>query len=96
MSNGIEGFISNDHYIILWRAEDLIELNRGFGDKEHAPGLVLIGSNGGDGGYGFDTRSNGMPLIEVPFIDMDVKYYTRIADTFLGFLEYLKGRDKDM
>jgi len=88
-SDGLEGFISENRFLQLWRASELAEFNAAYGDEERAPGLILIGSNGSDGGFGFDTREGNEGVVEVPFIDMSVDYYTPIARTFIGFLQKL-------
>ena len=36
-----------DTYVILWKAEELGELNASYQVDEDAPGLLLIGSDGG-------------------------------------------------
>jgi hypothetical protein len=52
-SNGGIGFVG-ETYAMLWRAEELFEFNRAYAVPEHAPTLLLIGSNGGGEGYAFD------------------------------------------
>ena len=69
-SNGIEGFVGEMNYVVLWRFEQLTEANEGYGVKKFAPGFFLFGSNGGDAGYVFDTRRTPMPVLEVPFVGM--------------------------
>ena len=53
-TNGGEGFIGN-RYVQLWRAEDLIEVNREYKTAEFFPNLFLIGSDGGGEAYAFDV-----------------------------------------
>src|ERR1700722_11838545 len=67
--NGVEGFIGENAYLIMWRIEELVEMNVGYNFTAHLPYLVLFGTNGGDAGYAFDSRSPNMPVLEVPFID---------------------------
>lgn len=81
-SNGLEGFIGNN-YLVLWPIEEIIELNAAYGVSEFAPGILLIGSNGGGSGYAIDYRDCRMTFVEVPFIgmsldDLEVKGYSVI------------------
>jgi hypothetical protein len=48
-SNGVEGFVG-DQYLVLWPVEQLQELNDAYATAEFAPGLLLIGSDGGGTG----------------------------------------------
>lgn len=52
-SDGLEGFAGPNAYLMLWSAKELLELNTAYSVAEFAPGLVLIGTDGGDTGYGF-------------------------------------------
>jgi cell wall assembly regulator SMI1 len=79
--NGGEGFLGN-HYVILWQAEELSAFNEEYEVNQYAPGLVLFGSSGGGEGYAFDTREKAMPVVQVPFIGMDLRYAKPIAASF--------------
>ncbi|MRX74026.1 hypothetical protein GJU40_18030 [Bacillus lacus] len=69
ISNGGEGAIGQS-YLVLWKIEDLIELNDAYGVEEFAPGLLIIGSDGGDTAYCIDIRSDIKPFVQVPFIGL--------------------------
>ncbi|WP_153242676.1 SMI1/KNR4 family protein [Frateuria defendens] len=88
-NDGGEGFIS-DNYVILWRAEELIEFNREYEVEKYAPGLFLFGSDGGGEGYGFDMREQDAPVVMVPFIGMSLRYARPIAPSFADFLRRLE------
>ncbi len=87
--NGAEGEIGSNAYITLWSLEDIIELNEAYEVNEFAPGLILIGSDGGDTAYAFDNRYASKPIVKVPFIDMELEEVKICANTFEEFLEYL-------
>jgi hypothetical protein len=89
-SNGLEGFLNDANYLILWPVEQLPELNRCYRFSELLPELWLFGSNGGDAGYAFDTRHEPMPVKEVPFIGMSRVEAKTVASSFEGFIEYLR------
>jgi hypothetical protein len=55
-SNGIEGPVGNG-YLVIWPCEELFQANQDYHISEFAPGLVLIGGDGGNTAYGIDCRS---------------------------------------
>lgn len=87
--DGGEGFVGEE-YLILWKAEELIIFNKEYEVDQYAPGIFLFGSNGGGEGFGFDTRSNPYKVVEMPFIGMDLKYATPVADSFTHLLERMR------
>jgi hypothetical protein len=84
-ANGGEGEVGFS-YIMLWPAEDIAELNEAYGVRDLAPGLTVIGSDGGVAAYAFDMRDSGKPVVEVPLIGMDLDEVKFLADTFEEFL----------
>ncbi len=86
--NGGEGFVGNA-YVILWRVEELFDLNKAYRVAEYAPGLFLFGSDGGGEAFAFDTRSDAKPIVSVPFVGMELELTRPIAANFKGFLEVL-------
>lgn len=87
-ANGGEGFVG-DSYIILWRVDELLELNAAYQVAEYAPGLFLFGSDGGGEAFAFDKRIAEPPIVSVPFVGMDLQLIRRIASNFAEFLEKL-------
>jgi hypothetical protein len=86
--DGGEGFVGNQ-YLVLWRAGELIDLNRDYESDRYAPGLMLFGSNGGGEAFAFDLRDLKMAIRIVPFIGMSLKDAVFIADDFDSFLTHL-------
>jgi cell wall assembly regulator SMI1 len=84
--NGGEGFIGK-HYVILWKAEELHQLNQDYQVSEYAPGFLMFASDGGGDGFAFDTRSRSYRVMEVPFIGMSVDDAFFVADSFTELLE---------
>ena len=89
LSNGGEGFIGDNSYVILWSIEELIEINESYEVNDYAPGIFLFGSDGGGEAYAFDIRSEAMNIVQVPFIGMDIDLVQQIALTFDKFIENL-------
>ena len=87
-TNGGEGFVG-ENYLILWSAEELAQFNREYQVQDYAPGLLLIGSDGGGEGFAFDTRQTPSPVVQVPFIGMELQYARVVASEFDGFISAL-------
>lgn len=87
-SNGGEGSIG-ESYLNLWKIEDLKELNEAYGVQDFAPGLLIIGSDGGDTAYCIDTRFENKLFVSVPFIGMDLSEVRECGKNLKEFLEYL-------
>lgn len=84
-SNGAEGPIGGDGYLILWPIERVAEAQREYEVDQRAPGLVLFGSSGGGVAYGFD-REAGMGIVEVPFISLSREEIRTFGTDLLEFL----------
>jgi len=52
--DGGEGFVG-EHYLILWKASELVRFNLEYEVDAYAPGLVIFASNGGGEGFAFIT-----------------------------------------
>src|SRR5262245_43223069 len=57
LSDGVEGPIGERGYLQLWPAADVPVRNDGCCTADFAPGLLLIGSDGGGTALGIDTVS---------------------------------------
>src|SRR5215469_5035810 len=68
-ANGGEGFIG-ERYVRLWRAEELIEMNRGYNVAKFFPNLFFVGTNGGGEAYAFNISGTDPAVFEVPFIGL--------------------------
>lgn len=75
--DGGEGFLA-DNFIMLWRADELIDFNREYEVAVHAPRIFLFGSTGGGEGYGFDTQDAALPIVRLPFIGM-ARHYAEVV-----------------
>ncbi len=87
-TNGADGWIGDDTYVILWKLEDLAELNRTYGTAKYAPGVFLIGSDGGGEGIAFDMRATPPQVVLLPFVGMDI---TQLRVVGRNFDEFLQG-----
>jgi len=84
--NGGEGFFG-EHYLILWRGEELAPFNKDYQVTEYAPGLILFGSTGGGDGFAFDTRQEKTTVVQVPFIGLSLRDARHVAGSLTELLE---------
>ncbi len=91
-SNGGEGFIG-EHYLILWKIEELPQFNRDYQVEEYAPGLLVFASNGGGEAFAFDTKTTPYRIVQVPFIGMSLKDSVVVAENFEDLLERMVHHD---
>jgi hypothetical protein len=91
-SNGLEGFLNDVRYLMLWPMDKLCEYNAGYNVQEWAPELWLFGSNGGDAGYAFDLSCDPMCIKEVPFLATSRDEVVEISSCFDNFVADLKNR----
>lgn len=73
-SNGVEGPLGASNYINLWPAEEILQSTRDSGAMKYAPGLLLIGSNGGNAADGIDLRNETAgtdTYVEMDFTSLD-------------------------
>ena len=89
LSNGGEGFIGKNSYVILWGVDELASLNQSYEVQQYAPGFLVFGSNGGGEAYGFDTRTTTLPVVQIPFVGMDWSLAQPLGGSFKDFLETL-------
>lgn len=85
VANGLEGFVTLDAYLFLWPLEDIQELNETYLANELLPGVTLIGTNGGDVGYGYDITSGC--YIGVPLVGMSREEMETMGRVFSEFLD---------
>lgn len=85
IANGGEGFI-REAYMMLWRVEELAELNKAYQVAEYAPDLLVFGSNGGGEAFAFDRRSDPMAVVAVPFVGMEIGLANVVGANFSEFI----------
>lgn len=84
-SNGGEGFIG-EQYVVAWRVEELLDLNKNYEVEKYAPGLFLFGSNRAGEAFAFDLNNAGC-VVMVPFIGMCLDDAVVVASTFDDLME---------
>lgn len=74
-------------WLMLYGVDELVPLNRAHDHSDSHPGLVLIGSDGGGEGVGFDFRAQRPPVVLVNFVSPGWQDAIRQADTFTDFMD---------
>jgi len=87
-SNGGEGQIGN-RYFSFWSAEEIKELNEDYQIGKYLPGIVGIGTDGGDECYAFDYRKRpeAPSVVQCPLGDLDFSSISVLGDTFRDCIE---------
>jgi hypothetical protein len=88
-SNGGEGFIGSNAYVIFWPLGELSKMNKAYQVQEYAPGFFIFGADGGGEAFAFDARTSQMPIVSLPFVGMGPSVACVIGSTFEDFLEAL-------
>jgi SMI1/KNR4 family protein SUKH-1 len=88
-SDGLEGFISDDNYLLLWSASDLANLNDTYAVAEFLPGVTLVGTDGADTGYGFRTDHGRLEYVAVPLVGMSPDAISVMGESFVELLDRL-------
>lgn len=83
-TDGGEGQLRESVYISLWSAEDVLKLNEEKDIQKYVPGVLAIGSNGGDLYYGIDLRKDVCQYVAFDSKNMKDMYY--LGSTFEEFM----------
>ena len=84
--NGIEGFVGEDSYIMVYSLERLQSLNDGYEIQKNLPNMFMFASNDLDG-YVYQIETKKIYKIDLIGLDLDPVVY--ISDTLVGFFKYL-------
>lgn len=91
-SDGLEGFVGPNAYLMLWSAHEIAELNEGYATAEFAPGLILVGTDGGDTGYGILERGGLRRYVRVPLVGMSVDSAESMGNTLVDLVRRVQRR----
>ena len=93
-TNGAEGPVGWVSSVSLWPLEGIGQLNDDYGVSAFAPGLLIVGSDGGGIAYAFDLRDPyGQPrVVELPFIGMSLETSELRGHTLKDLFEYLAAQ----
>jgi SMI1 / KNR4 family (SUKH-1) len=88
-TNGAEGNISDQSYIVIWPIEDVAKLNKAYKFDEWLPWLTCIGSDGGGTAYCFDYRTAKIQVVAIEFTNMSEEDVVLCAESFTDFMNRL-------
>ena len=86
-SNGAEGELGENTYLVIWPIEEIISLNEAYSVNQYTPGILYFGSDGGDIAYAFDIRNENISIIEIPFESIHFEDVQLCAYNFNDFIE---------
>lgn len=88
-SNGAEGELGENSYLVIWPIEDIVSLNEAYDVSKYTPNILYFGSDGGDMAYAFDTRSETVSIVEIPFDSIHIEDANLCAYDFYDFIRKL-------
>jgi hypothetical protein len=88
-SDGLEGFISAEAYVSFWAAADLATLNDAYAVAEFVPEVTLLGTDGGDTGYGYRKFGEQIEYVALPLVGMEPSAIVVIGRSFMELIESL-------
>lgn len=91
VGNGGEGPVGSTGYLVLWKLEELKEMNLAYNVAEYAPGFLFFGSDGGGEAFAFDTRTEKWPVVTIPFVGMKPELAVQVGTDFDDFLARLSA-----
>jgi hypothetical protein len=86
----MEGFVAPEAYLLLWSISELPSLNEAYAVREFLPGVILIGTDGGDTGYGFRFSEGRVEYLRTPLVGMDPAAVTIMGPTLEGLAERIQ------
>jgi cell wall assembly regulator SMI1 len=84
-ADGCEGSLGHG-YVALWSVGVIAKLDVAYAAAEFVPGLLLVGSDGGDTAYALDLQRQGAPVMAVPFIPMRADVAEDVGHTMVDLL----------
>ena len=96
LSNGGEGPLPvSPLWFQLWRAEELLDFNKGYGRDEFYPELFLIGSSGGGSLIAFELLpKHPWPVVAMDWYDSKRECVDHLAPDFRAFLRLLGHEER--
>ena len=73
-TNGFSGEVEGGGFFQIWKSEEVIKLNDLYHTSKFIPGMLLIGSDGGDESIGIDLRKDSQTFghyFTTPFLPLD-------------------------
>ena len=94
-TDGLEGFVIGDAYVMFWSVSELVDLNAGYAVAEFVPGVVLVGTNGGDTGVEFRRVDGHVEYVAVPLVGRGPDAVSPLGPTLETWLAQLELDARD-
>ncbi len=72
---------------MLWPIEKLLFYNKAYQVYKYAPGLLIFGSNGGLEAFAFDTTTEPVEIVSIPFVGLTPSEAIEYGESFQEFLQ---------
>lgn len=89
-TDGFEGFIDENVYLALWSVSEIPALNEAYATSRFLPGVILIGTDGGDTGYGFTRAEGKARYVSVPLVGMNADAVLVLGESLRDAMERSK------
>ena len=89
--SGGEGFLANGRFLRLYDVGELASINSAFDVERFAPGLLIIGSDGGGQSYAYDTRGGAMGIVAFDDADISLESARLLGTTLKEFIAALSA-----
>ena len=81
------GLTVNPYYFVLWRPEEIEQMNREYEVPQYAPEYLGFATSGGGEMLAFDSQNR---IFAIPFIGMSSKDAIKVASTWNEFLNFMQ------
>jgi ABC-type amino acid transport substrate-binding protein len=84
-ADGAEGWVGGD-YVALWQIHEIVATNDDLEVATYAPGLLLIGTDGGGEAFAFDLDTPTLPVVMVPIVGLSRDLMRYVGESFSAWL----------
>jgi SMI1 / KNR4 family (SUKH-1) len=87
--DGGVGWVGDRAYVQLWAVEEIVEYNPALEAELRVPGVLLFGSDGGDGLYGVRTNGDSQMYFKFPAVGLSADVGRSLGESWDMFLNAL-------
>jgi SMI1 / KNR4 family (SUKH-1) len=85
-TDGAEGFLGDQAYLMLYKARDILLINDSGNQQLPMPWMIRIGSNGGGRLYCLNSRANPVRIVAIDDICFDSEPIIDLGTSFQEFI----------
>jgi hypothetical protein len=95
-ANGIEGHVGDAGYLVLYSSERMIMEHECGLVSKYLPQLLVFGSDGGDAGYAYDSRTIPPCIVQVSLSCPHETPIHALGPSLVEFLGYVCAKSHDV